>query len=196
MTPTYLLIPAYIQMLTALSSWIDKAEDRGIDAGALLSARLAPDMFPLSTQLRFCCVQAYEGVARLRGTEFPQVWHDLLEEGRSGGDHPGSVEEVRTRIADTVSFLETCAADELDAGAGRSVAVELPDGRIFDMTAEQYIRDWALPHFYFHVMAAYAIMRAQGVDLGKGDYVRHAFAYLRPDTPGKPETLGRAIRPG
>jgi hypothetical protein len=55
-------------------------------------------------------------------------------------------------------------------------------GMIFDLTAEQYARDWALPQFYFHVMIAYAILRAEGVDLGKADYVAHMFAYLRPGT--------------
>ena len=55
-------------------------------------------------------------------------------------------------------------------------------GMIFDFSAEQYVRDWALPQFYFHVMTAYAILRAQGVALGKADYVTHMFGYVRPGT--------------
>ena len=62
------------------------------------------------------------------------------------------------------------------------MAIELPDGMTFDMTGEQYARDWALPQFYFHVITAYAILRHQGVDIGKADYVPHMFAYLRPGT--------------
>ena len=58
----------------------------------------------------------------------------------------------------------------------------LPMGMIFDLTAEQYVRDWALPQFYFYVMTAYAILRAAGIDLGKADFVAHMFAYLRPGT--------------
>ena len=55
-------------------------------------------------------------------------------------------------------------------------------GMVFDLTAEQYVRDWALPQFYFHLMTAYAILRAEGIELGKADYVAHMFAYLRPGT--------------
>ncbi len=68
------------------------------------------------------------------------------------------------------------------ATRGDLLAHEIPNGMIFDLTAEQYARDWALPQFYFHVMAAYAILRNQGVDLGKADYVAHMFQYIRPET--------------
>ena len=62
------------------------------------------------------------------------------------------------------------------------IAHALPNGMIFDLTAEQYARDWALPQFYFHLMIAYAILRNRKVELGKADYIPHMFAYLRPDT--------------
>lgn len=65
------------------------------------------------------------------------------------------------------------------------IAHDLPTGMIFDLTAEQYARDWALPQFYFHVMIAYAILRSEGVELGKADYVAHMFAHLRPGTAGQ-----------
>lgn len=58
--------------------------------------------------------------------------------------------------------------------------LELPNGMIFDMTGEEYVRDWAVPQFYFHLNAAYAILRSHKIDLGKADYVQHMFAYLRP----------------
>lgn len=66
------------------------------------------------------------------------------------------------------------------------IAHALPAGMIFDLTAEQYVRDWALPQFYFHVMTAYAILRSEGVDLGKADYVAHMLPYLRPGTMPSP----------
>ena len=69
-----------------------------------------------------------------------------------------------------------------DIDPARPIAHALPQGMVFDLTPEQYVRDWALPQFYFHVMAAYAILRARGVALGKADYVAHMFAYLRPGT--------------
>lgn len=177
-----LLIPTYAQMLRALSGWLGKAQDQCADTEMLLAARLAPNMFPLSTQVRFSCLQAYEAVSRLRGEAFPQVWHDLLEEGRKGGDNPGTLTDAQSRISGTLSFLGTLAPDALDAGAERKIAHELPNGMVFDMTGTQYVRDWALPQFYFHLMTAYAILRHHGVDLGKADYVQHAFAYLRPET--------------
>ena len=66
------------------------------------------------------------------------------------------------------------------------IAHLLPAGMVFDLTAEQYVRDWALPQFYFHVMIAYAILRAEGVDLGKTDYVAHMLRFLRPGTMPSP----------
>ena len=182
MSLTKLLVPTYSQLLKALSTWIEKAGKQFPEKVSLLAARLAPDMFPLSTQVRFSCLQAYEAVAWLKGESFPQVWHDLLEEGRQGGEQPGTLEEATARIRDTLSFIETLGPDAIDAGADRSIALKLPDGRIFDMTGVQYARDWALPQFYFHVMTAYAILRNQGVELGKADYVQHAFVYLRAES--------------
>jgi len=74
-------------------------------------------------------------------------------------------------------------ADAFDGPAQRPLALELPNGMAFDLTGEQYARDWALPQFYFHLMAAYAILRNGGVDLGKPDYVPHMFAYIRQGAP-------------
>ncbi|MDP4024508.1 DUF1993 family protein [Methylobacterium sp. NEAU 140] len=184
MTLSDVLVPTYLQMLGALSSWLGKADAQRPDgvAEALLAARLAPDMFPLSTQIRFACVQALEGVYRLRGEAFPPPVAVLLEEGRNGADRPGSIAEARARIAETVAAVEEAAADMPAVDPATPIAHALPQGMVFDLTAEQYARDWALPQFYFHVMAAYTILRAQGVELGKADYVAHMLAHLRPGT--------------
>lgn len=183
MTLTNLLVPTYKQMLETLSSWLDKAEAQMDDgAVALLSARLSPDMFPLSTQIRFACVQAQEAVFRLKGDEFPASLQALLDEGRNAGEHPGSIAGAQARIAETIAMLDDLASDAFDADPARPIAHALPIGLIFDLTAEQYARDWTLPQFYFHLMIAYAILRSQGVELGKADYVKHMFAYLRPGT--------------
>ena len=77
-------------------------------------------------------------------------------------------------------MVEAAAAEAISIEPGTPIAHSLPMGMIFDLTAEQFARDWALPQFYFHVMTAYAILRAQGVELGKADYVAHMFAFLRP----------------
>ena len=177
-----MLAPTYIQMLGALSSWLDKAADErpGDGAQALLTARLAPDMFPLSTQVRFACVQAQEGVFRLRQQPLPPSIEMLLDEGRNAAERPGSIADARARIDETVAIVEGAAAQAAEIDPATPIAHALPQGIIFDLTAGQYVRDWALPQFYFHVMAAYAILRAQGIALGKVDYVAHMFAYLRP----------------
>jgi hypothetical protein len=176
------LVPTYSNLLTALSAWLGKAGEQLADPDTVLSARLAPDMFPLSTQVRFACVQAYEGVSRLRGEAFPPVWQELLEEGRSGAAHPGTLAETKSRIDTTLSFLAGLPSGALDDTGSRAIAHDLPTGMVFDMTGAEYARDWALPQFYFHLMSAYAILRHQAVQLGKADYLQHAFAYLRPGT--------------
>lgn len=183
-TPTVLLLPTYVQMLQALSGWLDKAVKQmpAEQAEALLSARLAPDMFPLATQIRFACVQAIEGVFRLKGEAFPPLVEILLDEGRNAGDRAGSMADAQATIDETLALVELQAATLADVNPDRSIAHSLPTGMIFDLTVDQYARDWAIAQFYFHVMTAYAIMRNQGADLGKADYVAHMFAYLRPGT--------------
>lgn len=186
MTLPDMLIPTYVQMLKALSAWLGKAETQMPGGGAetLLSARLAADMFPLSTQIRFACVQAQEGVFRLQGQPFPASVETLLNEGRNAAAHPGSIADAQARISETIDLVGAIPTNALDMNPATPIAHALPAGMIFDLTAEQYVRDWALPQFYFHVMIAYAILRAQGIDLGKADYVTHMFAYLRPGTMG------------
>ena len=91
MTLASLVVPTYRQMLGALSGWLDKARSQlsADEAEAMLSVRLAPDMFPLSTQIRFACVQAYEGVFRLGNEAFAPIVATLLNEGRNAGEQPG-----------------------------------------------------------------------------------------------------------
>jgi hypothetical protein len=179
-----ILVPTYLQMLEALSAWLGKADAQmpGGAADALLSARLAPDMLPLSTQVRFACVQAQEGVFRLQERTFPASIDVLLNEGRNAAERPGTIADAKARIEETIAVVSSAASVVSAIDPGAPIAHALPAGMIFDLTAEQYARDWALPQFYFHVMVAYAILRNQGVDLGKADYVAHMFAYLRPGT--------------
>jgi hypothetical protein len=184
MTLPDLLLPTYVQMLGALSTWLAKAETQRPDGGAeaLLAARLAPDMFPLATQIRFACVQAQEGMFRLQERDFPASLQMLLEEGRCAGERPGLIVDAQARITETLAVVENAAAEGIAIDPAAPIAHALPIGMTFDLTAEQYARDWALPQFYFHMMTAYAILRAQGIELGKADYVSHMFAYLRPPT--------------
>lgn len=178
---TKLLVPTYTHMLKALSGWLEKAAAHmpQADAEALLSARLAPDMFPLATQIRFACVQAREAVYRLTGSAFPASLDELLDEARNAGEAPGSLSDAQARIGETVALLEALSPGALDGDPDRPIAHELANGMIFDLTAEQYARDWSLGQFYFHIMIAYAILRSEGVELGKADYIPHMLAHLR-----------------
>jgi len=182
MTLADLLLPTYSNMLKALEDWLDRAAKERPTPDALLERRLAPDMFPLSAQVRFCCVQAYEAVARLRAEPFPPIWQQLVDEGRNAGAAPGTIDEAKARLRDTRTYLDSLGRGVLDADAPATLAIELPNGMIFDMSPEQYVRDWALPQFHFHLVTAYGILRHAAVPLGKADYVQHAFAYLRPGT--------------
>ena len=182
MSLTNLLVPTYTHMLQALSDWLGKAQKQvpGADAEALLSARLAPDMYPLSSQVRFACLQAQEATFRLRGESVPDVVEQLAREGQNAGQQPGSISDAQGRISEALRLLSDLGSDALDAGAQRSITLELPNGMIFDMNGEQYAQDWALAQFYFHVVTAYAILRNHNIDLGKADYVQYMFSYLRP----------------
>jgi hypothetical protein len=179
---TQLLVPTSQAMLRALDGWLAKAEtELGAEAAeALLAARLAPDMFPLATQVRFACVQALEPLYRLRDLPFPELIGEMLAEGRAAIDAPGTLAGARARIAETQAVLRELAPDALDRPADAQLAHSLSSGMVFDLTALGYARDWALAQFFFHLMTAYAILRHSGVPLGKIDYIPHLLPHLRP----------------
>ncbi|MFC3099640.1 DUF1993 domain-containing protein [Altererythrobacter lauratis] len=185
MTPQNTLVPTYGDMLIAMAGWLDKAQQRmkPEDADRLMAARLAPDMFPLATQVRFTCVQALEGIHRLARAPFPPLVDELLAEGREAGENPGTFADTRLRLTQTIELVEQAGAT-LPAETDPQSPLEhaLPMGIVFDLTVEQYVRDWALPQFYFHLMAAYCILRMTGLPLGKADYVQHMVPYIRPGT--------------
>lgn len=170
-----LTIPAYRNGLKALSAELDRAlswgEDNGIGELQFMVARLAPDMFPLAAQVRFACTQAVQPLVRLG-----------VEDGVEFGDNAGDFAGMQDQIAQTIAFLETVDPAALGDDGDRPVCFELPNGMVFDMTAFEYLRDWAQPQFYFHRVAAYAVLRHMGVPLGKADYVGYMMRHLRPGT--------------
>jgi hypothetical protein len=169
------VIPAFAQMLEALSGQIDKASEAlerdGKRFEVLMSARLAPDMLPLSSQIQFACTQAEEARAR------------LLAVPPAASSAPASRDDATSLLAGTVARLRAADADaDADSRAvdeARAVTLELADGMIFDLDLAEYIKSWSIPQFYFHLVTAYAIMRHHGIDLGKADYVPHMFRFLR-----------------
>lgn len=167
-----LTIPTYAQMLKGLSGQLTKAEAHAADHGGdLLGARLAPDMFPLSTQVRYACVQASELLRNLTGA-------DAFAPTEDATDFAG----MKAQLAEAVARIEATPASAFDGVAGKTFELKMPNGIVFDLNGEQFVRDWSLPQFYFHLMAAYTILRNQGVPLGKPDWVPHMFAYIRPGT--------------
>lgn len=168
-------VPAYINGLKSLSGQLERALAWGAENNVgelqLVAARLAPDMFPLASQVRFTCAQASQGLVRLGASGAPEFAEDAA-------DFSG----LQTQIAQTIAWLETVDRDPIDGDPERPVSFTLPNGMAFDMTAATYVRDWAQPQFYFHGVAAYAIMRHMGVPLGKVDYVSYMMAWLRPGT--------------
>ena len=154
------MLTTYENMLGALDSWLVKAAEHE-DGDALLQQRLASDMFPLARQIRFVCNLPGETLVRLSGVSFT-----------SSDEDDGTLAEARARIARTrkqVASWHNVAVQ----GGGEMVELVLPVGLTFDMDTTTYVWDWALPQFYFHLISAYAILRAAGVPLGKADYVGH-----------------------
>ena len=176
------LIPTYSQMLGSLAGWLRKAAAQrpGSEADALMAARLAPDMFPLATQVRFACRQALEGLYRLHDNAFDAAIDTLLEEGRACGEQPGTIEQAQLRITETLAILDQDDLAAISIEPDSPLPHTLPTGMTFEFTAARYVRDWALPQFYFHLMTAYSILRSQGIELGKIDYVSHLLGLVRP----------------
>ena len=170
MTTAETLLTTYHNMLGSLDGWLAKA---GAHPGgdALLEARLADDMFPLARQIRFCCNLPGEAMNATSDVAFgPSDIDDTTLDG------------ARERIAATRRMIEGWREIAL-AADDAPVILSLANGMTFDLTTEGYVRDWALPQFYFHLMTAYAILRAAGVPLGKVDYVGYMLAYMRQPTP-------------
>lgn len=163
-----LVFVPYAQMLEALLQQLDKAdahaEAKGFAFDTLLQARLAPDMHPLAAQLRFTCMQAAEAWSRVTGSEMPDT------------PEVSSLMTARDLIAQNAARLRSGAQ-----GVPGETAVELriSDGTVFDLTLDEFVRSWAIPQFYFHLNIAYAILRHNGVAVGKADYVPHIFQFAR-----------------
>jgi uncharacterized protein len=155
--------PRFANTLRNLSAILDKGqahcEARKIDPAALAGMRLIADMFPLSRQVQIACDTAKGAVARLAGVDVPK--HEDTEQ---------TLAELKQRIAKTIDFVLSVAPDKVDGSEDREVTLRL-GGKDVTYTGLQYLLGHAYPNFYFHVTTAYDILRANGVDLGKRDYI-------------------------
>lgn len=161
-----LLVPTQRNMLGTLKGLLAKAaaDQRG---DALMQARLADDMHPLAVQVRFLCNMVGEAIDRVTGITFVSTEED-----------PATIDEAIIRIGSTLEQLDEWEKLEF-AADDAPLELALPNGMVFDMTTISYARDWSVPQFYFHVSMAYAILRKEGLDVGKADFVPHMFGYIR-----------------
>jgi hypothetical protein len=154
-------IPALTRGLTNISAILDKAAaqaaEKKYDSAVLATARLFPDMHPLTRQVQIACDMAKGAAARLAGIEVPK--HD---------DTEVTFADLKARIAKTLDFLKTVTAAQLKDAESRPI--ELNSGSL-KFTAVNYVTDFVLPNFYFHLSMVYALLRKSGINLGKRDYL-------------------------
>lgn len=156
-------VPIFTRMLGNLAKWIDKAEAHAqakkFDPAVYLAARLAPDMLPFTRQVQIACDGAKFCVARLASIEAPK--HE---------DSETSLADLKGRIAKTIAFMQSVPAAQIDGAEDRDIQVPRRDG-VMVMKGEPYLKHYALANFHFHVTIAYALLRHNGVELGKADYL-------------------------
>lgn len=156
-------VSSCLQVLGGLSAVLEKAAAhaaaRTIEPSVLLQSRLYPDMFPLVRQVQIATDAAKIGGARLAGIEAPS-WPDT----------EASFEEVQSRVTRAIAFLGGLDRDQVDGAASRIISFAAGK-RAMSMTGPDYVTGWMLPNFYFHVTTAYAILRHNGVEVGKRDFL-------------------------
>jgi hypothetical protein len=156
-------IPHFIRMLGNLSSMLEKArvhaEAKNIDESVFINARLAPDMYPLSQQIQIVTYMAKACVSRLAGLKVPGY-----------EDNETTFTDFKTLIAQTISFLQAIDSEQIDNSYDQIITIKMNDKAVV-YTGQVYLLDVIIPHFYFHVTTAYAILRHHGVELGKKDYI-------------------------
>jgi uncharacterized protein len=156
-------VPVLVHSLKALSAVLQRAEAhcdaKKIDKGVMLGCRLFPDMFPLVRQAQLVTDFAKGCGARLAGIAVP-----------SYADEEKTFEDLQARIAKTIAFLNSLDAKLFDAAADRAITLKVA-GQETTMSGTNYLNSYALPNFYFHYTTAYNLLRHNGVELGKMDFV-------------------------
>ena len=162
-------LPTMQAMLGNLSHFLDKAQAHAdakkFDTVALTQARLAPDMLPFTRQVLIACDAAKNGVARLSGVEAPKF-----------EDNEATLAELKARIAKTLDYLASVPAAKIDGTEDNDITFPVGREATRTMKGEAYLKHWMLPNFFFHVTMAYALLRHNGVDLGKSEYLQGAKA--------------------
>ncbi len=156
-------IPVFVRMLGNLSAILEKAvvhaETKKIDPAIFVNARLAPDMYPLAKQIQIATDIVKGGAARLAGVDVP-----------SYADNEATFADLQARIAKTIAFLQSITAEQINGSEGKAVTLTLR-GKDINFVGQPYLLDFVLPNLYFHITITYAILRHNGVDIGKMDYL-------------------------
>lgn len=156
-------IPVFEKMLRNLATLLDKAEtwanENGVAIASLTSARLAPDMFNLTRQVQIASDSAKGAAARLAGLDVP-----------SYPDTETTLGELKERLTRTIAFVSAVKPEQVNGNENRTIELTFAR-RALTFTAKDYVFQFALPNIMFHVVTAYGLMRAQGVPLGKMDYL-------------------------
>ena len=156
-------IPGYALMLKNLAALLAKAEAHatasGVDPTSYLAARVAPDMNPLTSQIQLASDAAKGGAARLAGVTPPGM-----------PDTETTWAEVKERVAKTLAFVESITPEQVNGDEERIIELKTPT-RTLTFTARDFLLQYSLPNFHFHVVTAYGLLRGQGVPIGKLDYL-------------------------
>jgi hypothetical protein len=156
-------VPVFSRALNNLSAIVGKAaahaEARKIDPSVFINARIAPDMFPFSRQVQSASDSAKGCAARLAGVDIP-----------SYADTETTFAELQARIAKTVAFLQSVNVAQFDGSEDRTIVLKLR-GREVTFSGQNYLLNFALPNFFFHAVTAYDILRHNGVEIGKQDFL-------------------------
>jgi len=156
-------LPIFTLGLTNLSAILDKAashaDNRKVDPKALPQARLIVDMLPLSAQIQIACDTAKGATARLAGIEIPKF-----------EDTEATLPELKARVARTLEFIKGVKPEQLEGAETRDIVLTFPQTTL-KFTGLNYLTNYALPNFFFHLTMAYALMRKNGVELGKRDFL-------------------------
>jgi uncharacterized protein len=156
-------VPIFTLTLTNLSAILDKAMSHGeakkIDPKVMPQARLIADMLPLSAQIQIACDTAKGAAARLAGVEVPK--HE---------DTEATLPELKARVAKTLDFIKTIKPEQLQGAETREIVLQFPQTTL-KFNGLNYLTNFVLPNFFFHVTMAYALLRKNGVDLGKRDFL-------------------------
>ena len=156
-------IPVFVHTLTNLKAILQKgaayAEAKKFDPGILANSRLAPDMFALARQVQIASDAAKGAAARLSGTEPPKF-----------EDTEKTLDELVARIDKTLDYLKSFSAAQIDGSETRTITLNTPRGAL-TFNGLTFLRHWALPNFFFHVTTTYNLLRHNGVEIGKADYL-------------------------